>query len=112
MEHHYKAHSILISAWARLDPDGFTAELRISKKAHVILQTFKINQLAGEVENFLRTCLQNQPFGVRSGGAPTSPLNSLRTSYSKQRISLWPVASARSNLNENSPAGWTQFNSS
>jgi hypothetical protein len=45
LEHHYKAHSILISTWARLYPDGFTAELRISKKAHVILHTFKINQI-------------------------------------------------------------------
>ena len=30
MEHQYKAHSILISASARLDPDGFTPEFRIS----------------------------------------------------------------------------------
>ena len=45
MEHHYKAHSILISTWARLDPDGFTPELRISAKAHVILHTSKISQV-------------------------------------------------------------------
>ncbi len=45
MEHQYKAHSILISAWARLDPDGFTPEFRISTKAHGILHTFKINEI-------------------------------------------------------------------
>ena len=45
MEHHYKAYSILLSAWARLDPDGFTPEFRISTKAHGILHTLKINQI-------------------------------------------------------------------
>ena len=44
MEHRYKAHSILISTWGRLDPDGFRPELRIIKKAPVIFHTLKPNQ--------------------------------------------------------------------
>ena len=44
MEHYYKAHSILISTWGRLDPDGFRPELRISRKAPVIFKAFKLNQ--------------------------------------------------------------------
>lgn len=44
MEHLYKTHSILISTWARLDPDGFRPELRIIKKAPIILRTLKINE--------------------------------------------------------------------
>jgi hypothetical protein len=43
MEHHYKSHTILITTWARMEPDGYTPELRISKKT-AILQSLKINQ--------------------------------------------------------------------
>jgi hypothetical protein len=42
MKHQYKSHAILITTWATLD--GFTTELRISKKAPNVFQSLKINR--------------------------------------------------------------------
>jgi hypothetical protein len=42
MKHQYKSHEILITTWASLD--GFTTELRISKKGPKGFQSLKINQ--------------------------------------------------------------------
>jgi hypothetical protein len=42
MKHQYKSHEILITTWASLD--GFTTEVRISKKGPNVLQSLKINQ--------------------------------------------------------------------
>ena len=42
MKHQYKSHVILITTWASLD--GFTTELRISKKAPNVFQSLKINR--------------------------------------------------------------------
>lgn len=55
MEHGYKSHTIVITTWARLDPDGYTPEVRISKKAPSTFQTLKLNHLLPnkeEAENF------------------------------------------------------------
>ena len=43
MEHAYKSHTILINTWASLDRNGYTPEVRISKKAPIVLQTLKLN---------------------------------------------------------------------
>jgi hypothetical protein len=42
MKHEYKSHAILITTWASLD--GFTTEVRISKKGPNVFQSLKINQ--------------------------------------------------------------------
>ena len=42
MKHQYKSQTILITTWASLD--GFTTELRISKKAPHLFQSLKINR--------------------------------------------------------------------
>jgi hypothetical protein len=42
MNHEYKSHAILITAWASLD--GFTTEVRISKKGPNVFQSLKINR--------------------------------------------------------------------
>ena len=42
MKHQYKSHAIVITTWVGLD--GFTTELRISKKAPHLFQSLKINQ--------------------------------------------------------------------
>ena len=44
MEHKYKSHTIVITSWGNLDPDGFRPELRISKKTPIVFQSLKINQ--------------------------------------------------------------------
>jgi hypothetical protein len=41
MKHQYKSHEILITTWAGLD--GFTTEVRISKKGPKVFQSLKIN---------------------------------------------------------------------
>jgi hypothetical protein len=43
MEHAYKSHTIVIATWASLDRNGYTPEVRISKKAPIVLQTLKLN---------------------------------------------------------------------
>ena len=44
MEHKYRSHTILITSWGNLAPDGFRPEYRISRKAPIISQSMKINQ--------------------------------------------------------------------
>jgi hypothetical protein len=44
MEHKYRSHTIVITSWGSLDPDGFRPELRISKKTPILFQSLKINQ--------------------------------------------------------------------
>jgi hypothetical protein len=44
MEHKYRSHTILITSWGSLDPDGFRPEYRINKKAPIVSQSLKINQ--------------------------------------------------------------------
>lgn len=44
MEHKYKSHTIVITNWGSLDPDGFTPELRITNGAPKFMQTLKIHQ--------------------------------------------------------------------
>lgn len=43
MEHAYKSHTIVITTWASLDRNGYTPEVRISKKPPIIVQTLKLN---------------------------------------------------------------------
>ena len=55
MEHAYKSHTIVITTWASLDRNGYTPEVRISKKAPIVLQTLKLNKAfptKEEAENF------------------------------------------------------------
>ena len=55
MEHAYKSHTIVITTWARLDPNGYTPEVRISEKALIAFQTLKLNNVfptKEEAENF------------------------------------------------------------
>jgi hypothetical protein len=44
MQHQYRSHTIIITSWANLDPDGFRPEYRISKKAPIVSHSLKINQ--------------------------------------------------------------------
>jgi hypothetical protein len=44
MEHKYRSHTILITSWGNLAPDGFRPEYRISRKTPIISQSMKINQ--------------------------------------------------------------------
>jgi hypothetical protein len=44
MEHKYRSHTIVITSWGNLDPDGFRPEFRISKKAPIVSKSTKINQ--------------------------------------------------------------------
>ena len=44
MQHQYRSHTIIITSWANLDPDGFRPEYRISTKAPLISHSLKINQ--------------------------------------------------------------------
>ena len=44
MEHKYRSHTIVITSWGNLDPDGYRPEFRISKKAPIVSQSLKINQ--------------------------------------------------------------------
>jgi hypothetical protein len=43
MEHAYKSHTIVITTWASLDRNGYTPEVRISKKALIDFQTLKLS---------------------------------------------------------------------
>ena len=55
MEHAYKSHTIVITTWANLDRNGYTPEVRISKKAPIAFQTLKLNNAfptKEEAENF------------------------------------------------------------
>ena len=45
MEHEYKSHSILVTAWASLNPDGFIPEIRISNQPPAAYRRLKISQL-------------------------------------------------------------------
>jgi hypothetical protein len=40
----YKSHTIVITSWGNLDPDGFRPEYRISRKAAIVSNSLKINQ--------------------------------------------------------------------
>jgi hypothetical protein len=40
----YKSHTIVITSWGNLDPDGFRPEYRISRKAPIVSKSLKINQ--------------------------------------------------------------------
>jgi hypothetical protein len=44
MEHKYRSHTILITSWGNLAPDGFRPEYRISRNAPIVSQSMKINQ--------------------------------------------------------------------
>lgn len=44
MEHKYRSHTIVITSWGNLDPDGYRPEFRIIRKAPIVSQTLKINQ--------------------------------------------------------------------
>jgi predicted negative regulator of RcsB-dependent stress response len=55
MEHAYKSHTIVIATWASLDRNGYTPEVRISKKAPIAFETLKLNNAfptKEEAENF------------------------------------------------------------
>lgn len=55
MEHKYRSHTIVITSWGNLDPDGFRPEFRISKKAPIVSKSLKINQTfptREEAENY------------------------------------------------------------
>ena len=55
MEHAYKSHTIVITTWASLDRNGYTPEVRVSKKTPIVLQTLKLNNAfptKEEAENF------------------------------------------------------------
>ena len=55
MEHAYQAHTIVITTWASLDRNGYTPEVRISKKPPIVFQTMKLNNAfptKEEAENF------------------------------------------------------------
>ena len=44
MQQKYKSHTIVITSWGNLDPDGFRPEYRISRKAPIVSKSLKINQ--------------------------------------------------------------------
>jgi hypothetical protein len=55
MEHVYKSHTIVITTWACLDRNGYTPEVRVSKKAPSVFQTMRLNKAfptKEEAENF------------------------------------------------------------
>jgi hypothetical protein len=55
MEHAYKSHQIVITTWGSLERNGYTPEVRVSKKATAAFQTLKLNnafRTKEEAENF------------------------------------------------------------
>ena len=44
MERKYKSHTIVITSWGRLEPDGFRPEVRISTITANLLKTLKMNE--------------------------------------------------------------------
>ena len=67
MKHQYKSHSILITTWGSLD--GFTTELRISKKAPNVFQSLKINRgfpTKAEAESYALEVAKRQIDNIRT----------------------------------------------
>jgi hypothetical protein len=44
MEHAYKSHTIVITTWPCLDRNGYTPEVRVSRKAPIVFQTMRLNK--------------------------------------------------------------------
>ena len=44
MEHAYKSHTIVIATWPCLDRNGYTPEVRVSKKAPIVFHTLRLNK--------------------------------------------------------------------
>jgi hypothetical protein len=44
MDYEYKSHSILVTLWPSLNPDGFIPDIRISNGAPLVFQKLKVTE--------------------------------------------------------------------